>query len=408
MKETFRASWVPTVLVLVFEVFRASPRGVMVDSSLPYRDLRVHGAICDGTTNVTGAVAAAIAAGYKRLYLPANCLYNPPSNTVPNGVDIMGEDLSTSKVWATTPGTNFLVLGTNSTLSHLNVNGKGCLFSATIGCTTYLDQNQDDTNAVDVQSYPYSYTFDVGHRPGSSGVGLNAVTVLQRGDGGGIYGQFNGGVDGSAGSGIQAAMAYNGATGQGLDVTQLADGIGQFLSATTNVGSAAGGTCCLRPEMIFSDALKAHGDNLQMYQAVSTWDGNGIFMNFGASAGTYTGNFLKAANAGTTEYQVTAIGNETRGWLDGVTSGAPVASAGVIAITGQEFAVTGAAVITTITNPNPIAAGNGMCIHLLSAALATWTIAIGGNIAAAHANPGIGHQLELCYDPTSTNWYPGP
>lgn len=366
-----------------------------------YADLRAYGAICDGTTNVQSAASAAIAAGVKQLYLPANCLWNPTANTLPGGIDVYGESLLTSKIWATTPAANFLTLGPNSSLSHLNTNGQGCFgYNGGNGCPVYLAQNQDDSNSIPVQAAPYNIFMDVGHSPTSAGVGLNAITVIQRGDGGGIYAQQAGGFDSSAGSAIQADQVRSGALGQALLVSRRADGIGMLLQ---DLAGSEGTAHTPQPTMAFSTGIKQHGDNLSMFQGTSTWDGNGIDMNFGVG-GTFTGAFVTANLNSVPRYTLNYLGNEERAGIDLLSGGAAVAAGGTITPTGQLFRVTGAGTITTINLPAG-AGGKAFCLHLIPDTGSTWTTATGGNIALG-STAVVKKALQECYDPLTGLFYP--
>ena len=400
------------LLVALLLVVWAKPvHGVIIDNSFPYTDLRGYGAVCDNdVTNNDPAMQRAISAGITRIFLPAGCLWNPPSNTIPGGLDIAGQDLLTSRIWATSPASTFLNIGPLTTLNHLSVNGQGCFaYNNGNGCPVYLYSNNDVSNTEPIQpGSPYSFNMDVGHPNSAIGSGLNGITVIERGDGGGIYGQYNGGIDNSTGSGIQASMAYSGSTGQALLVTRVADGIGFVLQ---DLAGAAGTAHTPQPMMVFTTNVKQHGDNIDMFNSTAAgWDGAGLAMNFGVG-GAYTGNFLNfGINSGNNRFVVDYQGNQSRGGLDGIgPQGSNVTSAATIAMTGQIFSVTGSAAISTINFPvgtNFPTSTQSICIHLLNTSGATWSITTGGNIAAASAGAANGTGLALCWLPANSFWYP--
>ncbi len=67
-----------------------------------YRDIRLHGAVCDsGTTDDSAAIAAAIAAGYKNIYLPDGTTIQAGTLTITgqNGVTLYGDGIHATKVY---------------------------------------------------------------------------------------------------------------------------------------------------------------------------------------------------------------------------------------------------------------------------------------------------------------------
>jgi hypothetical protein len=392
------------LLSLAFLLIPTLSSAQYLNPGFNYVDIRNYGAVCDGVTNVQSAVAAAQAAGKTHLFLPANCLWNPSSNLIPGGLDIYGEDLLTSKIWATSPSSNFLQLGPNTQVTHVNLNGKGCYgYNGGLGCATYFENNQDDTNSEVSQPSPYTFVSDVGHSPYSSGAGLNWITCIQHGDGGCIYGQFIGGFDHSAGSAIQADMVYSGAVGQGFLCTREADGICMLLE--DNAGSE-GTAHTPEPTMAFTTGVKTHGDYLDMFQATSSWDGSGIDMNFGYT-GAFDGSYLNFTNnGGVQKYNVNWAGVVIHSGYDTTPNTAPIASASTIAPTGQILHITGSANISTITLPSGIGASiNSFCLYLIPDPSSSWHTVTGGNIElGSTAVPN--KTLIECYDAAYGGFYP--
>jgi hypothetical protein len=93
-------------------------------------DIRFYGAVCDGVTNVAPAVTAAINAGAKKIFLPANCVYQPPvsggSPMTPANVEIDGEDENTSIISVSDRTTQWLNLGSKSLLKNVGIISLAC------------------------------------------------------------------------------------------------------------------------------------------------------------------------------------------------------------------------------------------------------------------------------------------
>ena len=390
-------------------------------AGLGYFDVRETGAICDGVTNVNAAVVTAIARGFLHLYLPANCLWNPAANTLPNNLDLYGGDIATSVINAV-PITSFLTAGTHVQLHRVNIGGASCEPGAVGGtitgeCPTIAYLNGDDINSTTVQVFPYSETRDVGHEqfPG----GTSPWIALQQGDGDGIYAAYNGTHALIGGDAIRVSQQANDAVSSGLIVTRQGDAIGVRLA---DIAGSEGVLHTPQPQLQIESFVKQHGTMEYMTHGLSYWTGTGLFMDFAKFAnpaslcgvvGTYCGAFTSFTNAGLVKYLLDYQGNEYKAGIDGMWSGAAIVSAGAFVMTGQMMEVSGAAAISTITLPPNTNFINLMgfptrqsfCIELLAAPGSTWTVTTGGNIAAA-ASSVAGHAMRLCYDNLSNLFYP--
>lgn len=278
----------------------------------PY-DMRNFGGICDGVTDNYSILTSMIAAGMTNIRLPAGCKIVAPAvnYNLPNGINIVGEG-NTSLITVPTPSAGqFLSIGQNSQWTNLGVQDAFCYqnaYPANTNKTCYVGQivNSDLTTAFHlVNAFNYNpFLANIGNVNNLDTVGANAIAVQEYGDGGGIYGQYNGGSGHNAGSGIDAAMAFSGTTGQALTVRQLADGTG-----ATFWDQVIGGST--RPLATFTGGGTKTGDYLTMFHTGTgtTFSGRGIYMNFGAGTETYLGKFFETAINGTSKFYVSNSGS---------------------------------------------------------------------------------------------------
>lgn len=278
-----------------------------IPTRISLHDIRLDGATCDGTDQ-NAAVQAALAAGHTKLFFPAGCKWIPPVNAgvglnyVPGGLHIIGENWETTKIWPTSAAV-FLAIGPKTRLENVNLNGPLCSRQVE-GCPVGVYVNNNSSNNVPVQNYPYNQIFgDTGSTDNVSGGydtnDNNVIAVIQRGQGGGIYGQYNGGVGASSGSGIHAQQSYT--SGYGLLVTRTSTGSGQTWWDQT--GAETGTTAA------FTSGVKTGGSFLSMYHSTSNWaSAKGLHMNFGDSGGSFSGYFLQMQIAGTDRFSVSDKG----------------------------------------------------------------------------------------------------
>jgi hypothetical protein len=383
-----------------------------------YADLRTFGAKCDGSTNVDPAVTAALAANYTRLYLPANCTWllqtpavSPVGWLIPANINILGEDLLTSKILtpdASNPA-NYVVLGARSTVEHVNLGGYGCYNGtgtprrpANQPCPTFLINNQNASLNVQIFSLPYSYYFDSGSDPNSAGFGQNSTIYWSRGDGSGIFANYIGGQDNSAGSAATFAQGWPGPSSAAIYVLRTNDGPGVRIQ---DLAGAEGVAHTPTPALQFETAVRQHGNTMTFLQTTSNFDGTNIYMSNASGSGTFTGNYISAFNNGVTKFNVDHFGNTSIGGITSFASGAPVAAAATITATGGTFLVTGAGTIGVLNPPPALVLIGAFCLNLLPAAGATWTTTTGGNFAAAStAIPG--RMLTECWEVSTGKYYP--
>jgi hypothetical protein len=382
-----------------------------------YADLRTFGAKCDGSTNADPAVVAALAANYTRLYLPANCVWQPLTAAgspvgwlIPAGINVLGEDILTSKIITpdATNSANYIVLGARSTVEHVNLGGFGCYNGtgtphrpANQGCPTYLINNQNQFINVQILSLPYSYYFDTGADANSPGFGQNAIILWSRGDGAGIFGNYIGGQDSSAGSAAQFNQAAP-TSGAAMFITRTNDGPGLRMQ---DLVGAEGVTHPPTPAMQWDSVVRQHGIIWSQLQTTSTFDGTGLYLSMASGSGTFNGNFASFFNNGTTKFNVDHFGNATIGGVLAVAPGSDVAAAATITPTGEVFRVTGAGTISNINPPTALVLIGSFCLKLVPAPGATWVTTAGGNIAlGSTAIPG--RMLMECWIPATGLYYP--
>jgi len=364
-----------------------------------YVDLRFYGAVCDGTTNVQPAVSAATAAGYTHLFLPKNCFWNPSSNAIPAGLDIAGEDQTTSKIWPTSPTTTDMTLGAGSILRNVNVNGSVCPNrNLNNGCPVgyYSNSNQ---SAQPVQTYPgVAVSMDVGSTASTLQANDTAgIIVTQRGNGGGIYGQYLGGVGGSGGAAIHAFQGMDSScTGcAGLRSTKANTGTG-FILDEGSLGATG------LPDMQFTTSVKTAGSFIDIYQASVPYSGTMMHANLGSGGGSYTGFFQQWQVNTVTQHFVDQSGNEYHAGYEAMKVGAAVASASAITPSGPLFHITGTAAIATFNIPAGMNS-YGHCLQVIPDG--AFTTILGGNIAVA-TTAVVNKTMRFCYDTGTSKYYP--
>lgn len=364
----------------------------------PYYDLRQSGAKCDGATNVQPAVTSAYAAGYRHFYLAANCVWIPTANTLPNGISVMGENWNTSKIWPTSPASNFLTMGTLSVLQNVNLNGPNCN-QQVIGCPVSYYSNTEPL-VTSISNFPYNAIFANVGLTDSGSNDTNGLVVIQHGNGGGVYGQMQADhIGGLSGSGIHALQATavgdcNGCAA--LRSTKQESGTGFVL----DTNSANGGT---GTDMQFASAHKTSGTIFDIFHSTAAFVGTMFHANLGSGGGSFTGNFESYAVNNTNKWVLDQTGNFYHTGIEAMAVGGNQSSAGgVISASAPMFHVTGSSAISTI---NPPAAINvfGHCFRVLPDGAFTTTT--GANIAVA-TTAVVGKVMQFCYDPGTSKYYP--
>ncbi len=303
----------------------------------------------------------------------------------------MGGDWLTSKIWPLSPTTTFAYIGAQSTLYNVNLNGPICN-QPTLGCPAGIYANTNPfTNPIG--NFPYNSLFaDVGYTAG--GVNdSNGVVVIERGNGGGIYGQYSATNPAYAGAGIHAYQAST--FGAGLRVTRGASGTGLVLDSDNS--AAATGI-----DLLWTNGNKTAGSVISLFHQTSNFVGDLLDVNVGTSGGSFTGSFEKYYNAGVLRWYLDSLGNFTHAGYEAPKVGGAVTSAATITPTGPMFHVTGTAAISGINVP-PNMGASGHCMRIIPDAAFTMTTAnnIGSNVLAV-----VGKTLEMCYDPGTSKYYP--
>jgi hypothetical protein len=269
----------------------------------PLVDIRRYSPIVDGSANA--AMEAALAAGVTQLFLPRDSMWVPAGNAIPGGLLIVGEDWLTSKIWPSDPLTEFLALGSRTVLQNVNLNGSVNPSKST-GAPVGYYANANLT-AVPIQNFPCNGIFmDVGETdeptPPAHPNDTNGVVVIQRGQGGGIYGQYNGGVGASSGSAIHGYQAAADAPmSAALRVTRATNSPGTVLDEELDGGT---GTV-----LQWTSGIRTTGDVFSFYQAISTFNGNLFYANLGDVGGSFIGNFIQFLVAGALKFSVNSAGH---------------------------------------------------------------------------------------------------
>lgn len=294
---------------------------IIIKGPSPYADIRAYGAHCDGITNDDAAIQAAVTAGAKIIFLPANTLWVPASNVVPGGVEYIGEDWLTDIVKSSNPDTNWITMHPGAVLRNVAIwDASGITqglspnaarpirytandrqtTSSIPGTWSYQDigisisETGLDEPGISVGNYGYGDAFFAGINGSSNGVGfrvdINSSTV----GGKGLYVASMG----SGGSGIRVD-GIAGSSSNLVDLMAYADVPALNIAPQVNTTN----------DLIISSATKTSGYMLNFYHCTSAFSGDGLIMNFGNGEGSFTGNFLDFRRSGIKVFSVTANGN---------------------------------------------------------------------------------------------------
>lgn len=94
-------------------------------------DVRIYGAVCDGTTNDLSAFEAAYTAGHRAIYMPSTCRLRLTgggtwtANTIPADLYIMGASQETSVIEVNTVASDYLIASTGVRLENVAIYDKG-------------------------------------------------------------------------------------------------------------------------------------------------------------------------------------------------------------------------------------------------------------------------------------------
>ncbi len=341
---------------------------------LPMADPRAFqtGLVCSGGVNASTGIAAAIAAGYTRIRLPAGCYYQPPTTAgneiVPAGVQIIGDNwdpnlglFSQVQTANRATSTDALVLAKGASLQNVavqsyfcdqSVNPQGAQKVCPIG---YVSNIGDQTAAVTNWAYE-AFLFLAGSSTTQPGGVVSTDTplvgVTQPGGGDGIF-------VATTGAGVGARIQTQGNADQGV---LIQDGFAnpgnahwglQCAEYGTNSANDAGCLYLTRqngstwPLLYLSDVgpttytssifdwvvqYASGGNLLSIFQAATAFSGNFLNINAGNSGGTCTGNFLNLQVANAARASIACSGNGS--FVGTLASGANGGTGGSLTLNG--------------------------------------------------------------------------
>ncbi len=373
----------------------AAQLGVTIPSaslSLPVADVRNFGvASCAGSTDASTAVGNAISAGFFRVFLPAGCLYQPPTNsgseTIPSSITIIGQNgdpnlgnVSLVRTANRATGSDFLQLGSRAALQNVAIQSNFCdqqtVPTATQKlCPLGIGYNNGD-QAATVTNWPYEQIFYTSGttttQPGGIVANDSPLTAfLMNNLGDGIYVATTGGgvgvraqTGGTAGD--KAFLVQNGSISSpanvhtGFQCTEVGANASSscFLAERLNNGSA--------PMIVRQDdgpsttttawdqwvvQFQTAGNIRNTFQTTTPFSGAFDFINAGNGGGTFTGQFVNYQIAGVTKFQVDPNGIFNVG---GVSAGTPksVCGGGTYTQLSTDYSlIVTAACTITLLNP---------------------------------------------------------
>ena len=274
------------------------------------------------------ALTTAISGGATNFFLPPGCTIILPATNynLPNGITIVGQGpTSLIKTPDPTTGTQYANLGIGSVVQNVGVYDSWCYEqypqNTPKTCAFGYEQNQNLSPFAPMQSFYSGVPFEVwvGDKDSGDAPGQVAISVIQTGNGGGIYGEFydqtgnagNGWINSKYGGGLQAYTYTNGPNGAALEVGRGMDGVGLLVLDADPVNSI-GVAHPPQPSMIITGA-RQHGDLLSFFNgpASAAYDGNMIEALLGYGAGSsFTGNFerYESGTGGNVVYEVDHTG----------------------------------------------------------------------------------------------------
>lgn len=289
----------------------------VADLTAQIQDVRnfFQGTTANCATDVSPAVTAAIAAGVKTIWLPKNCTYIPPSNTVPANLTIVGEDWQSSIIASDQPLVNNLFMGAHALIENVAVQGLFCYANANPtnvakSCPTPLIKNVSDST-ITLTNWAYETVYKLGPTstaPGaaSPSTDVPGIAVIQLSNGGdGIYVQTGDGVNpATTASGIRVVPDGSGDSGiyilPGLVGTTTNAHNGIFIKDLTNNTSGrslyidrAGNSTDVTPSLRIDD-IDATGSSYTSSPIIVnlSHQTSGTFLSLLQSGQAFTGTFL--------------------------------------------------------------------------------------------------------------------
>lgn len=387
------------------------------------------------SADVQAAVTAAIAAGHRRLLLPAGWTWIPTANTTPPDLTVIGEDWETSIISSADTANDHLLMGARSRWLNVGTRSKfGTDIppsgSKVVPVANAFNSTQDDKV---FQVYLRTPLFGwIGESVAPGGVTTTTETnfaiVLSQSSGGAFYidnGFFGYGFDivntntSALGSGIGVLIrnGYVNAPGSesgghmGIKIHQFGDGSapqygiffdreGDESASTVVVDSNASGTLA---NPIHQYILEHQGgDIFQIFHTNSTLSGTVLKANMAVGGGTFSGAFIDFLVNSGRRFAVDAGGNTSAGSFLGLfgPDTQPMLSAAGCTVSianGASAALTfatGVVIVTEQTANGSLAIylnGTGGCV-LVATSSGFWvapTTTPGAGTASVQASGGV-------------------
>jgi hypothetical protein len=340
-------------------------------------------AACTGSTDASAAVAAAITAGFFRIYIPSGCFYQPPtgggSETVPNGITIIGQNADPNvgnvclvRTANRASSSDLLQLGARSSIIGCAIQSNFCdvqtvpLSTAKVCPLIGTAYNSGD-QAEPLQNWPYEQNFyttgTTTTQPGvpaandspivayimnntgdaifvatnAGGVGVRAQTGGSGGDNGFLATNAAGGGPANAHLGFHCTEAGTNASGACFEAERLNGGTSpMFILKDDGPGTATTDW----EQLIVS--FQTAGNIFDIFQTTTAFSGNFFNINAGNSGGTCTGNFILFTIANVNRSTISCNGNQTNSGT--LTLGANGGTGGSLTLNG---ATSGSVLLTT-------------------------------------------------------------
>ena len=287
--------------------FSATSGKALIDSTSKYKTGMVNidyfGAVHDGSNQNT-AVQAALAAGAKVIFIPANTTWQPPSGLIPAGLTIYGEDWYSSKIRSDATGSIALKAGAGVKIFNCNLLGST---TATDSCMTAFFCNATDSIANIVETKHGSVLTCVSGYRNFDVTGIYAQTLHgSQGD----AANFSTSTDGSGGGNALRTDAYAGATGANQYNARHFSGAGVQINDED-------GTATIGTRLSFYSTIATGGEFMSVNQRVSTFTGDVISLSMADISGSFGGNFANFMVGGVTKFKVDYNGDVTGGNYNG-------------------------------------------------------------------------------------------
>jgi hypothetical protein len=275
--------------------------------------VRMNGATCEAVNGKTGLISFSsanvdtvmsniIAAGGKIIFVKTGVTWT--TSSIPAGIIIEGEDADNVKIIHPTPDAAYISIGSKTMLVNVSIKDKMGLDQGLSPNAYRLLKFYFNATATPQPCGSWQNQFiviDTGG-PGldNPGIGVNQygigdafwAGVLDNGTGLNI--DVNNGYPAKTGKGI--AIAHHGA-GNGLWLASASGATGPLIQILSGANVAAidivDEYVPISCDLNINDNKKTGGCFINVYHAVSTYIGSGIFMNLGCNGGAFWGSFLE-------------------------------------------------------------------------------------------------------------------